>query len=58
MTDGEIRVAMVEEILELLDKMLVGDSWDAIADEAGDVYHYAGMGASPERIEYQRTHPV
>ena len=50
MSDEEILGRIREEINELLRALLFG-SWDEIADEAADVYHFAGMGADPARKE-------
>lgn len=49
MTNEEVRQRIVDELRELLDALRYG-SWDDIADEAADVYHFACMGADPERI--------
>ena len=50
--DYEIRGRIHDEISELLaalDKPMGDVSWDEVADEAADVYHFAGMGADPKR---------
>jgi NTP pyrophosphatase (non-canonical NTP hydrolase) len=48
MTDEQIRTRIMDEIRELL-AALENGTWEEIADEAGDVYHFASMGADPER---------
>ena len=52
MDDYEIRSRIRDEIAELeaeLEKPIGEVSWDAVADEAADVYHFASMGADPRR---------
>ncbi len=52
LSDYEIRNRIRDEIAELeaeLEKPIGEVSWDAVADEAADVYHFASMGADPRR---------
>ena len=49
MTDSEVLVRIGEEISELL-HAIGFETWEDIADEAADVYHFALMGADPARV--------
>jgi len=53
MTHSEIGARILDEIDELYEALATG-SWEKIADEAADVYHFASMGADTERIRRQR----
>ena len=53
MDDYDLRGRIRDEIAELLaelDKPLKEMSWEAVAGEAADIYHFAGMGADPRRF--------
>jgi hypothetical protein len=49
MTDEQIVNRIRGEMFELRVALEAGVSWDDIADEAADVYHFASMGADPAR---------
>jgi len=50
MTDDQIVMRILDEVTELrVELSMCNPDWDSIADEAADVYHFAGMGADPAR---------
>lgn len=51
MRDEDIRRRILDEVHELLVALDNDLSWDEIADEAADIYHFACMGADPARVE-------
>lgn len=50
MSDDQVRNRIYDETRELLEALKT-ENWESIADEAGDVYAFASMGADPNRRE-------